>query len=215
MALAPQLDAVYSNFIAKAPAAVTEPIIAASSNLKASYDPSSAIQVGDKLPEFVLKNSASKEVSSSDLLAEGPLLITFYRGGWCPFCNIALRGLQLHLDSFKSKGVTLVAITPQLPDNSLSTAEKNALSFPVLSDIGNKYAKELGILWAMPDSLRPTFKDYFQNDLQKLNGDDSFAVPIPATFLVDRKGIVRNSFIDTDFMKRLEPTQALEWVDAL
>jgi len=214
MALAPQLDALYSNFIANAPAAAAEPIIAASSSFKASYDPSTAIQVGEKLPKFVLSNAAGKEVSSTDLLAEGPLLITFYRGGWCPFCNIALRGLQLHLDTFKSKGVTLVAISPELPDHSLSTAEKLELAFPVLSDVGNKYAKELGILWAMPDSLRPSFKN-FGHDLPTVNGDDSFAVPIPATFLVDAKGIVRNSFIDADYKKRLEPTQALEWVDAL
>ena len=122
--------------------------------------------------------------------------------------------MQKHLDEFKAKGVALVAITPELPDTSLSTIEKHQLKFPVLSDVGNDFAKKLGILFQQPDSMRPVFKT-MGFDLATRNGDDSFVLPIPATLLVDQKGVVRNTFIDPEFSRRLEPSTALEWIDAL
>jgi peroxiredoxin len=172
------------------------------------------IKVGDTLPSFALSDALGKEVTSDELLKKGPLLITFYRGDWCPFCNLALRSLQLNLDKLQAKGVTLVAISPQLPNTSLSTAEKNELKFPVLSDIGNKFARKLGIIFPMPDSMRPTFKA-FGHDLVERNGDDSFEVPVPASLLVDEMGIVRNTYINPNYWERLEPSTALEWLDAL
>jgi peroxiredoxin len=147
-------------------------------------------------------------------LANGPLLITFYRGSWCPFCNLELNALQKQLDEFKARGVTLVAISPELPDTALSTIEKNDLKFQVLSDVGQKFARQLGIVWKMPDNLRPVFEK-IGHDLVKRNGDDSFEVPIPATLLVDRKGVVRNAYIEPDYTKRAEPETLLEWINAL
>ena len=214
MSLNSELSATFEGFHKKAPPAAVEAITTASANFHASFKPASTIQVGDRFPEFRLSNALGQEVSSADLLAQGPLLISFYRGEWCPFCNLELRALQKNLDKFKAKGVTLVAISPELPNQSLSTTEKHSLKFPVLSDVGNKLARQLGIIFAQPDSLRPIFKA-FGNDLKTRNGDDSFEVPVPATLLVDRKGIVRNTFIDTDYTKRLEPSTALEWIDAL
>jgi peroxiredoxin len=214
MSLANQLSSVFDNFQQNAPALVKGPIITAKANFQASYQPALAIQVGDTLPEFRLSDAVSNEVTSDSLLSQGPLLITFYRGGWCPFCNLALAAMQKHLDEFKAKGVTLAAISPELPNESLSTTEKHALKFPVLSDVGNKFAKQLGILFPQPDILRPVF-DKFGHDLKTRNGDDSFEVPVPATLLVDQKGVVRNTFIDPDYTKRLEPSVALEWIDAL
>jgi peroxiredoxin len=151
-----------------------------------------------------LRDTLGKQVTSGSLLGNGPIVITFYRGEWCPICNLALHHLQKHLDEFAAKGVQLVAISPMLPD----------LKFTVLSDEGNKYAKQLGILFPMPDTLRPVF-DKFGHNLKRDNGDDSFVVPVPATFLVDQKGIVRNAFVDTDYTKRVEPATILEWIDAL
>ncbi|KAK4934687.1 hypothetical protein LTR10_024105 [Elasticomyces elasticus] len=213
-ALAPQLTNILENFKKNAPAPVQKSIYTANTDFKAAYDRSAAIQDGDNLPGFRLTNAVGKEVTSTELLAQGPLLITFYRGEWCPFCNLALRAMQKHLDELKARNVTFVAITPELPDTTLSTTEKNGLEFTVLSDVGNKYARELGILFQQPDTLRPIF-DKFGHDLKKRNGDDSFALPIPATLLVDQKGIVRNTFIEPDYTKRLEPSEALRWIDAL
>ncbi|KIV86668.1 hypothetical protein PV11_02265 [Exophiala sideris] len=213
-ALAPQLTNILENFKKNAPTPVQKSINTANTDFKASYDRGAAIQAGDDLPGFRLTNAVGNEVTSTELLAQGPLLITFYRGEWCPFCNLALRAMQKHLDEFKARNVTFVAITPELPDTTLSTTEKNELEFTVLSDVGNKYARELGILFQQPDTLRPIF-DKFGHDLKKRNGDDSFALPIPGTLLVDQKGIVRNTFIEPDYTKRLEPSEALRWIDAL
>ncbi|KAK3094278.1 hypothetical protein LTR53_019473, partial [Teratosphaeriaceae sp. CCFEE 6253] len=147
-----------------------------------TFDRSTAIKAGDALPAFRLPNATGGHVDSAELLAKSPVLIIFYRGGWCPFCNLALRDLQLHVDEFGARGITLVAISPELPDQSLSTAEKNDLKFTVLSDVGNAFARQLGIVWKQPDSLRLHFKA-FGHDLSAVNGDDSFEIPIPCTLL--------------------------------
>lgn len=212
--LASQLSAIAEGINQNAPAPVASSIKESIAGLKATFDKSAAIQVGDSLPAFKLPNALGNEVASESLLAKGPVLITFYRGDWCPFCNLALRSLQLHLDEFHAKGVTIVAISPELPNTSLSTTEKNELKFEVLSDIGNKFARQLGIVWDQPKSVEGVFKA-FEIDLKARNGDDSVAVPIPTTILVDAKGVVRNIHIDPDYMQRLEPTTALKWVDAL
>lgn len=214
MSLATQLSTVYNGFVANGPKEFSAPILAGNAAFKASFDPTAAIQPGQTLPRFTLPNAVGTPISSADLLAKGPLLITFYRGEWCPFCNLALSALQKQLPAFAAKGVTLVAISPQLPNHSLSTAEKNGLAFPVLSDAGNAFARELGIIFKMPQSLRPIFEK-FGHDLLASNGDDSFEVPVPVTLLVGRDGVVRNTFVETDYAKRLEPATALEWIEAL
>ncbi|KAH8800414.1 thioredoxin-like protein [Xylogone sp. PMI_703] len=212
MALNEQLSNLYAATKANAPAPVFEIITTALSNFQNSFDPAKVIQVGTKLPDFRLSDALGKEISSSDLLKQGPLLISFYRGEWCPFCNLELAALQKHLPEFQGKGVTLVAISPELPNQSLTTTEKHALKFPVLSDVGNKYARQLGISWVQPDSMRPLLDKY---ELSKRNGDDSYEIPIPATLLVDKNGVVRKTFIDPDYTKRLEPSTVLEWIDEL
>ncbi|XDG05008.1 hypothetical protein ABKA04_004623 [Annulohypoxylon sp. FPYF3050] len=213
MALQVQLENVDKEF-EKVPGAIRDPIMATRLDFAKSFDPSTAIQVGQKIPSFTLPDSLNKSVSSADLLAKGPLLVTFYRGGWCPFCNLALHALQAKLPEIKAKGVTLVAITPELPDSSLTTAEKEGLEYPVLSDVGNKYAHQLGIVWAQPAELREVFAK-IGNDLKKRNGDDSFEVPIPVTLLVDREGTVKNLFLDANYSKRVEPDTVMEWINAL
>ncbi|KAI1412749.1 AhpC-TSA-domain-containing protein [Hypoxylon sp. FL1857] len=213
MSLQTQLEALSAQFV-NAPAELRDPINTARTDFMKTFDVSGAIQPGQKLPEFQLPDSLNKTVSSSELLSKGPLLITFYRGEWCPFCNLALHALQTKLADFKAKGVTLVAISPELPDKSLSTAEKQKLEFPVLSDVGNKYARQLGIVFKQPDSLRPVFAK-LGHDLLKDNGDDSFEVPVPATLLVDRDGTVKKTYVNPDYTKRLEPDVALEWINSL
>ncbi|KAL2867794.1 peroxiredoxin-like family protein [Aspergillus lucknowensis] len=213
MSLTDQIAAILAK-INEFPEELRNPILKANAQFQDSFDPRTAIQIGQTIPEFRLPNAVDEEVSSADLLSQGPLLITFYRGTWCPFCDLAVAALQKHLDEFKARRVTLVAITPELPDFSLSMTEKHNLRFPVLTDRGNAYAEKLGLLFRMPDSLRPIF-DRIEHGLKGHNGDDSFTVPIPATILVDKEGVVRNAFIDPDYTKRLEPAVAIEWIDAL
>lgn len=125
-----------------------------------------------------------------------------------------MRALQANVDEFHQKGVTLVAVSPELPDQSLSTSEKLSLNFPVLSDVGNQLAKQLGLLFAQPDSMRTVF-DKFGVDWKQRYGKDDLEVPVPATFLVDQKGIVRNTFVNPEYRYRLEPETALQWIDQI
>ncbi|KAJ4286833.1 hypothetical protein N0V90_013085 [Kalmusia sp. IMI 367209] len=213
--LASKLEAVYTNFTASVPATVSETIDRTITDAEMKFaDPVNAIPVGSKFPAFALPSATGVSVSSSELLAKGPLLVTFYRGNWCPYCNVALHSLGERLDEMHARGVELVAISPEVPDSSLSTQEKNDLKYPVLSDEGNKLARELGVVWKQPESLKPLFQQ-FGLDLQKQNGDDSFEVPVPATFLLDRDGIVRNRYIEGDYRKRVEPATLMEWIAQL
>ncbi|KAJ5573511.1 uncharacterized protein N7459_007938 [Penicillium hispanicum] len=172
------------------------------------------IQVGDRLPDFSLQNAVGVEQRSADLLAQGPLLITFYRGEWCPFCNIALAGLQRYLPEFLSRGVNLVAITPELPNGTMTMTEKHELKFAVLTDLHNGYARQLGIVWKQPDTLKPVY-EALGHDLSEKNGDDSFEVPLPATILVDQDGTVQNTYIEPNYFKRVEPKEVLQWIEGL
>jgi peroxiredoxin len=212
--LASTLAATKANFNAHAPAPIVSTINHANAEFAKVFDPTSTIKVGDTLPSFTLPSALNQPISSTTLLRSGPLLLTFYRGSWCPYCNLALHALQAILPALTAKGVTLVAITPEVPSEALSTAEKNALAFPVLSDIGNIYAAQLGILFPMPDEMKSVF-DGGGIDLKNRNGDESLVVPVPATILVGRDGIVKKVFIEADYSMRLEPSVALEWIDEM
>lgn len=115
---------------------------------------------------------------------------------------------------FEARGVSLVAISRELPDQALTTTEKNELKFHVLSDVDNKFADKLGLVWQQPEAMRTVF-DKFGHDFKRRNGSDDLAVPVPATLLVDQKGTVHNVFLDPDYTKRLEPEEALKWVDSM
>lgn len=180
---------------------------------KKSFDHSKVVQVGDKIPSFRLLGATGSEVASDDLLQSGALLLTFYRGEWCPYCNVAVQYLQRHLEEFKSRGVSLVAITPESPDYTLSMTEKHDLKFPVLTDLHNKLARQLGIVY--DQSWVRDFHVQKGVDLNVRNGEDTWEVPVPATILVDRSGTVRNVYIEVDYRERLDPEVALEWIDKM
>ena len=175
-----------------------------------------SLQAGRALPAFSLANQVGQAVRSNDLLAVGPLVLTFYRGGWCPYCNLALRGLQHVLPEIKQLGGSLVAITPELPDNSLSTAEKAGLSFDVLTDHGLGYARQLGIVWKIPDYALEWQEKYFGLYLEGYNGaGDRDELPVPATFVVNRNGVVTWRFLEAAFWRRAEPSDVVEAVRGL
>lgn len=161
----------------------------------------SAKQVGDVAPNFELKNAVGKIVSLQSYLAKGPVVLTWYRGGWCPYCNLTLQYLQHELPNFKLNGANLIALTPELPDNSMNTVEKNNLEFEVLSDIGNKVAKEYGIVFKLTDAI---IKKY-NGRLEKFNGDDSNELPLAATYIINTDGKIVYAFLDADYRNRAEP----------
>ena len=162
------------------------------------------LKVGEQVPDFTLPNALTKAVTLKELLQAGPVVISFYRGQWCPYCNLELRTLQQYLPLIQEQGATLVAISPQTPDNSLSTAEKNELTFEVLSDVGNQVAKKFGLVFTLPEQLRPIYEGFGIN-LPAHNGDETYELPLAATYIIDRKGTVVYCFVDSDYTKRLDP----------
>ena len=114
-----------------------------------AQDASKALKQGDKVKDFTLKNAKGEEVNLSVLLKKGPVVLTWYRGGWCPYCNLALKQLQEELAQIKEQGAMLVALTPELPDHSLTTQEKNALEFEVLTDLHNEVARSYGLVFKL------------------------------------------------------------------
>jgi peroxiredoxin/transcription elongation GreA/GreB family factor len=175
------------------------------SDLVASGLSASALREGDVAPDFALPDTHGHVLALKTLLDRGPVVISFYRGGWCPFCNLELRGLQHVLPEIVQVGASLVAISPQLPDNSLSTEEKNQLTFPVLSDVGNIVAKDFGIVFTLPVALVHANKA-IGRDLVEINGEAGAAqLPMPATFVLDTGGVIRLAFVEEDWSKRLDP----------
>ncbi|QZY56189.1 peroxiredoxin-like family protein [Crassaminicella profunda] len=168
-----------------------------------------ALKVGDKIPHFVLKNAVGEMIDLNDLLADGPLVISFYRGGWCPYCNLELQAYQETLPEIHALGGQLVAISPELPDNSLSLVEKYTLKYEVLSDIGNEIARELGLVFTVEEELRPIYKR-LGVDLVTTQGNENYELPVPATYVVDTNGTIILSYVNTDYTTRLEPKEVLE-----
>lgn len=166
-----------------------------------------ALNIGDKAPNFTLKNALNQSVSLYNTLEKGPVVLTWYRGGWCPYCNITLHYLQEKLPELKKAGATLIALTPELPDNSLSTSEKNNLEFDVLSDIGNTVGKEYGVVFTLTDAVAAIYEAGF--GLSEKNGDTNNQLPLAATYVIDEKGIIQYAFLDADYRKRAESTEIL------
>ena len=169
--------------------------------------PQQAKQVGALAPHFSLQNALGKTVNLKDYLKEGPVVLTWYRGGWCPYCNITLRHLQDQLPNFKALGANLIALTPELPDKSLSTAEKNELDFEVLSDIGNQVAKAYGIVFELIPEVAKKYQAGF--DMHGYNGDDSNELPLAATYVINQQGEIIYAFLDADYRNRAEPMDIL------
>lgn len=165
-------------------------------------------KVGDKAADFTLKNVHGKEVKLSTLLRRGPVVLTFYRGGWCPYCNTQLRAYQEKLPAFRQLGAQLVAISPEVPDAGLSTTEKDGLKFQVLSDRNNQVAKTYGLVFKLSPDLQKTYKE-FGIDLEKNQGNATWELPVPATFVVGKDRVIHYAFADVDYTKRAEPEDIL------
>jgi len=168
-----------------------------------------ALKVGDQLPQFALSNATGQEINIYDYLAQGPLIINFYRGAWCPYCNLELRAYKEILPEIKAAGANLIAISPELPDTSLSLIEKHDLEFEVLTDRDNKLAKKLGLVFKLDEDLGELYRK-FGHDLDSAQGNTNQELPLPATYVIDTDGKVLLASVNTDYTKRLEPSIALE-----
>lgn len=182
--------------------------------LRASFALERALGPDDRAPDFTLRGPRGRSIALANLLEAGAVVVTFYRGGWCPYCNMQLRAYQAVLTQITALGARLVAISPQRPDGSLSTAEANKLTFDVLSDIGNRVAHSFGLVWSLPEELRSALRSS-NKALPDINGDDSWELPVPATYVIAREGGVALASIDVDYRNRLEPDAILAALGSL
>jgi peroxiredoxin len=168
------------------------------------------LQRGDKAPLFSLANAVGKAIALEDQLRQGPVVLTFYRGVWCPYCNLQLKLYQQILPQIREAGASLIAVSPMTPDNSLSMQQTNTLEFEVLSDVGNQVARQYTTVFRYSDASLQAMKD-LGYDFFSFYGDDSAEIPVPATFVIDRDRTIR--FADSaggDYRERVEPKAILE-----
>jgi len=189
---------------ARSPAPIAERIAAAISDLTASAV-APGLAVGEHAPNFRLPNAVGEVVELAQCLANGPVVLAFYRGEWCPYCNLELRALQAALPRFQAHGATLIAISPQSPDHSLSVAEKNELTFEVLSDVRQEAIRAFRVQFTIPADLQDLHRNVFHNDLSTRTADGSWDLPVPATFVIDRGGIIRARYVSADYRTRMDP----------
>ena len=171
-----------------------------------------AKQVGDIAPDFTLKNAIGKEVTLSDELKKGPVVLTWYRGGWCPYCNIAMAAMQESLPEIKKAGASLIALTPELPDKTLTTIEKNKLEFEVLTDLNHQVAKEYDLLFKLTPDVEKLYGEKF--DLADYNGTDAGTdtLPLVATYIIGQDGKIAWAFLHYDYHKRAEPADIVTFL---
>ncbi len=173
-----------------------------------------ALKEGAQAPDFILPDARGSVVRLSHLLAQGPVVMTFYRGQWCPYCHLVLRAYQHALPHMQAKGASLVAISPQTPDHSRALAEKLQLTFALLSDRGNQVARQFGLVFTLDEAVRGAHKQVGA-DLPRFNGIDSWELPMAGTFLVDQSGTVRLAFVHADFTRRLDPSVVIARLNEL
>jgi len=178
-------------------------------DLKTKNIEDNSIQVGQKMPEFLLPNAYGEKIHSTQILKKGKMILAFYRGNWCPYCNLELKFLQDNLSRIKEKNAVLVAISPQNPDHSLTMVEKNNLEFEVLTDHNNDFAKKLGIVFQLQDFVLP----YYQNlgiDLSLFNNNKENTLPVPAVFVVDENSKIIYKFLDVNYMNRIDIEELIQ-----
>lgn len=197
----------------KAPADVKAIMDKASADLK-KYGLKKAIVRGKKAPEFSLENYKNGTFSLKDALKNGPVVVTFYRGGWCPYCNIQLRAYEERIADFTKTGATLVAISPEKPSNAKETADAQKVSFDLLFDKDNKVARRFGLVFKIGEDLKKVYEG-FGLDLEKSQGNDKWELPLAATYVIGQDGTVLYSFVEADYTRRAEPQEIIDLLNRL
>lgn len=209
MNLKEELEAFAQQMSENAPKEVLETIGDEIGKLAESGIVSNALKVGDKAPSFELKDSEGNIVSLNSLTKKGAVVISFSRGNWCPFCNIEFKHLQNTVNEIKSAGANLVVISPQLQKKSAELVAKNGLSYPILFDKENEVAKKFGIAFTLAESLRPIHKA-FEMDIPAHNGDESYGLPIPATFVINKNNEIIFASVNPNWMVRTDTSDYLD-----
>lgn len=215
MSLQEKLDVLKADFeVNKAPPAAVEAFHRSTEELIASGQAERALKAGDRAPAFDLTDSDGKTVSSKDLLARGPLVVSFYRGVWCPYCNLELQALEEVADDIRARGASLVAISQQTPPNSRKSQQQNKLSFPILTDQCGELAEKFGLRWTLQPYLLEFFKA-FKVDLPTIHNDDKWTLPMPGRYVIGTDGVIAYAEVNPDYTRRPEPSDLFPVLDQL
>jgi peroxiredoxin len=219
MALQDRLDAFKADFEAgrlplKPSKEALEIMHRATAELIDSGQAQRAKRAGDAAPVFTLRDLDGHDVVSRDLLAKGPLVISFYRGVWCPYCNFELQALQAALPEITARGASLLAISPQTAPNSRKSQRENKLDFPILSDVKSEVAAAFGIRFGLPDELIGLYKT-FKSDLPAFNDDTAWVLPMPARYVIGTDGVIAYAEVNPDYTQRPDPSELLPVLDRL
>ncbi len=219
MALQDRLDAFKADFVGgklafKPTKERLDAMARATAELIESGQAQRARKAGDAAPEFTLNDADGNPVSSRELLARGPLVVSFYRGVWCPYCNLELQALQAALPQITARGASLVAISPQTAANSRKSQRDNKLEFPILSDVRSEIANAFGIRFALPDYLAEIYRT-FGNNLPVVNDDPAWVLPMPARYVIGTDGIIAYAEVNPDYTQRPDPSELLPVLDRL
>ncbi len=209
-----KLDELKATSDTQVPAELLEAGRQGTAELKASGILERALGTGATMPAFTLNDAHGNAVSSQALLAKGPLVIVFYRGAWCPFCNLYLSSVQGYLPRIEAQGATLVAISGEQPDRSLSVEQTNALSFPVLSDPDLVAARQFGIVYELPKVVDDAITEV-GFDMRKYYGTEKAEMPLSATYVIAQDGTIAYAGITVDYKRRAEPEEFLAVLDGL
>jgi peroxiredoxin len=183
-------------------------------DLVASGQAERALKAGDLAPSFVLPDADGTLVSSRDLLARGPLVLTFYRGVWCPYCNLDLKAIEEVAPRIRDLGATLASVSQQTASNSRKSQAANNLSFPILNDKGGETAAAFGIRFRLPDDLIELYKR-LKVDLSMINGEPSRTLPMPARYVIGPDGVIAYAEVNPDYTRRPEPDELLPVLERL
>jgi len=215
MSLQEKLDTFKAHWESKvAPADAVAALHRQTDELIASGQADRALKAGDRAPEFTLLDSDGNPVSSTALLAKGPLVVTFYRGVWCPYCNIDLQALEEAVGGIRDLGATLVAVSQQTATFSRKAQRDNHLSFPILSDTHGELADAFGLRYAMPQYLIDVYSG-FKLDLAEINGEPSWTLPIPGRYVIAQDGVIVYAEVNPDYTTRPDPSELIPVLESL
>jgi peroxiredoxin len=219
MSLQDRLDAFKTDFeggrLARKPSPeVLDTMHRATAELVASGQALNAKKAGDRAPDFTLRDALGNNVALTELLAKGPLVVSFYRGAWCPYCNMELQALQAVSPEIAARGASIIGISPQTAANSRKSQRENHLSFPILSDEKSRIAAAFGLRFSLPDYLVELYKG-FKNDLPAFNDDPAWVLPIPARYVIGTDGVIAYAEVNPDYTQRPDPSELLPVLDKL
>lgn len=205
MSLREQLDQQWQRTLERSPE-LAGAFHALMRELAASNLAASSLKIGDPMPDFELPNVEGRLISARACLEHGPLVISFFRGGWCPYCTLELKALQQALPEIRRLGATLLAVTPDTGAALASTKRTNGLTYDVVSDVDNGVGLLFGVIFRVPEAVREVYVK-LGIDLGARHGNRSGAwlLPVPATYIVDRRGVIRHAMVEPDFRRRMEP----------